>query len=176
MQKKKIIIGIVVIILIGLGIILNQESNNSTVNNYNDVNNDSNISVKQIIVDVKGEVKRPGIYYLNENSRVIDAINAAGGLTNNADTSNINLAMKLEDGTSIYILKKVEKDVTQSKISINKATIDELMQLPGIGEVKARKIVEYRLKNGYFLSLEDLLKVDGINENLYKQIKEYICL
>lgn len=174
MKRKNIIIGIIVIVLIIVGLLLNNYNKKEAkdeLKNYDlIVDNRSN----QIVVDIKGEVKAPGIYYLNANSRVIDAIKVAGGLTAYADITNINLASKIEDGTIIFIHKK---EITQTnKISINKATIDDLIKLPGIGEAKAKKIIEYRSKNGYFNSLEDLLKVEGINENLYKQIKEFICL
>lgn len=173
MSKKNIIIALVVIILIIMGIVLNNKKQVETLpHDYNDkIIEEYN---NQIIVDIKGEVNSPGIYYLKSNSRVIDAINLAGGTTPYADLDNINLATKLEDGMIVNIFKK--EDAKEEKISINKATIDELMKLPGVGEAKAKSIVEYRTKNGNYMSLEEIKKVDGINENLYKQIKEFICL
>lgn len=174
MNRKNFIIGIIVVILVIGGLMINNNNKSEAKDDFR--NNDIIIENKsgQIVVDIKGEVKAPGIYYLSANSRVIDAVKVAGGFTAYADITNINLASKIEDGSIIYIFKK---EISNSnKISINKATIDELITLPGIGEAKAKKIIDYRNKNGYFNSLEELLKVEGINENLYKQIKEFICL
>ena len=168
-------------------------------------------------VDIKGEINNPGIYTLKENSRVIDVIEMAGGLTENANTSVINLSKKISDEMVIIIYsntqvqdfektKEMEK-VTQEKcnqpdenslkndacitsntnsstetnevvgkISINTATKEELMTLPGIGESKANDIISYREKSGPFESIEDIMKVSGIGENIYAQIKENITV
>ncbi len=172
MKKKYIIIGIgILLVLGGYGLSKIKPETNSEVNN---IPSERNEYSSQIIVDIKGSVKYPGIYYLNKESRVIDAITIAGGLTVDADIDKINLATKLEDGMVVNIFKK--EAGTSSKLSINKATVEELMKLPGIGEVKAKAIVDYREKHGYYMSLEDIKKADGINEATYKQIKELISL
>lgn len=170
---------------------------------------------EKIKVDIKGAVKNPGVYEINSNGRVADAIEISGGLTNDADTSIINLSKNLTDemviiiytkeevaemlkgSTSIkYIEKecicpKIENDAcidnvidnkpdtntsNEQKVSLNSATIDELMQLPGIGEVKAKAIIAYREENGGFKSIEELLEVNGIGESTFNKIKDQLSL
>lgn len=164
----------------------------------------------EVKVDVKGEVNSPGIYLLDNSSRVIDAIEKAGGLTENADTSVINLSKKLSDEMVIIIysyqeVKKFEEtkekeQIIQSKcnqkdenalkndacitnsnnssnkISINNASLEELITLTGIGEAKAKDIIAFREKNGPFKNIEEITKVPGIGENIFAQIKENITL
>ena len=164
------------------------------------------------MVDVKGEVNTSGIFTLKEGSRVIDAINMAGGLTKNADTSVLNLSKKLTDEMVIVVYsyyevknfektKEVENTVRENcktayegvensacitsekdsttktgKISLNNATLEELMTLTGIGEAKAKNIIEYREKNGGFKEIEELKKVTGIGDALFDKVKENITL
>ena len=162
-------------------------------------------------VDIKGEIISQGIYSLKKDSRIIDVIGEAGGLTENADTSVINLSKKIVDEMVIIIYskeqvqdfkktKEIEKQViekcqketedslsndacittnetiTNSKISINNASLEELQSLPGIGSKKAQDIIDYRNQNGPFQAIEDLLKIPGIGDNLFAQIKENITL
>lgn len=156
-----------------------------------------------IRVDVKGMVKKAGVYELAKDSIVNDAIKKAGGLTSKADTTNVNLSKKLTNEMVIYIPKKEEvtKSVvndalvdksnsvgfvdnessnettnTTTKVNINTATLKELITLSGIGESKAQAILEYRTKNGNFKTLEDLKKVSGIGEAAYEKIKDNICI
>lgn len=163
-------------------------------------------SVKEIVVDVKGSVKKPGVYKIKENSRVTDAIDAAGGLSKNANTRFINLSKLLSDGDVVVIYsneeiedaKKEDKIVvetpciceevkndacykeettnTNGKININTATINELMTLIGIGESKAKLIIEYRTQNGNFKDIKDIMKVKGISETLFSKFKENITI
>jgi competence protein ComEA len=128
-----------------------------------------------VVVEVKGEVNRPGLYFLNSNSRVNDAIILAGGFTIHAQTNTINLALKVSDGMVIFVPKNSETNI-ENKISINKATLSELMMISGIGEVKARSIIAYRNSNGKFNSIEELLYVEGISQKLFDQIKDDICI
>ena len=177
--------------------------------------------MKYIYVDVKGAVKKPGVYKLEEGSRVIDAINKSGGLNKNADTSVINLSKKLEDGnviiiyTSDYIeerkkeeivIEYIEKDcvcpdntndgcindneiiVEQpenndnsneniiKKLSLNKATLEELLTLPGIGKSKAEDILNYIKENGEFKTIDEIKEVKGIGDALFEKIKEHITI
>lgn len=166
----------------------------------------------KVLVDVKGEIKTPGVYELKANNTVIDAINKAGGLTNQSDTSNINLSKKLEDEMVIIVYSKSEikkmneedkiecppcnnacinaedekakldsdktetQDTTSVKININKATSEQLQTLDGIGEAKAKAIIEYRDKNGEFKQIEDIKNVSGIGESIYEKIKDKITV
>lgn len=161
-------------------------------------------------IDIKGEINYPGIYSLDKNSRVMDVITLAGGLTEKADTSVINLSKKIKDEMVIIIYSKeevndfkktkeieeqvqekciqkdtdslqndaciVEEEKPSGKVSINNATKEEFMTLPGIGESKAKDIIDYREKNGPFTSIEDLKKISGIGENVFAKIKENITL
>ncbi|MGN1374181.1 MAG: helix-hairpin-helix domain-containing protein [Bacilli bacterium] len=156
-----------------------------------------------IRVDVKGMVKKAGVYELAKDSIVNDAIKKAGGLTSKADTTNVNLSKSLTNEMVIYIPKKEEvtkstvNDAlvdksnsvgfidnessnettnTSTKVNINTATLKDLITLNGIGESKAQAILEYRTKNGNFKTLEDLKKVSGIGEAAYEKIKDNICI
>lgn len=169
-------------------------------------------SPQEIMVDVKGEVMNSGIYTLKKGSRVIDAINLAGGVTKLGDTSVLNLSKKLEDEMVIVVYsyyevrnfsKTKEKEETvrencltgsdgvtndacinsstssqseNKKVSLNKASLEELMTLSGVGEAKAKSIIEYRNKNGDFKSIEEITKVSGIGDSLFDKIKENITL
>lgn len=171
-------------------------------------------AIKYITVDIKGEVKSPGVYKIEEGKRVVDAINASGGLTKKAVTKYINLSKVLKDEDVIIInniseLEKIEdkKNIEEIKINnksnisvkesdvitndksdivkesdsnkntivnINTCTLEELLSINGIGESKAKSIIEYRENVGLFTSKEDIMKVSGIGNSLYDKIKDYI--
>ena len=134
-----------------------------------------------LVIDVQGEVKTPGVYELPINSRVNDAIKAAGGAKPNADLSFINQARLIKDGEQIYIDKKSigtsnfrRSTAASGIININRATAKELDKLPGIGPVIAGRIVEYRKVNGFFQSIDDLKKVQGIGASTLEKFKSKI--
>ena len=171
-------------------------------------------AIKYITVDIKGEVKSPGVYKIEEGKRVVDAINASDGLTKKAVTKYINLSKVLKDEDVIIInniseLEKIEdkKNIEEIKINnksnisvkesdvitndksdivkesdsnkntivnINTCTLEELLSINGIGESKAKSIIEYRENVGLFTSKEDIMKVSGIGNSLYDKIKDYI--
>lgn len=148
----------------------------------------------EIIVHIDGEVVKPGIVSLPTEARITDAISAAGGLTELADTSKINLAYSLQDGQKVYIPSIndiqaetyiqndagdnviVQDSSSSSLININSATQSELDSLPGIGPSTASKIIDYRNKNGDFKNIEDLMNVSGIGEAKFNNIRDYICI
>ena len=140
------------------------------------------IAEPEIFVDVTGAVNRPGVYSLTGRSRVIDAIKAAGDSAPGADLSTINLARVLNDGEQIYVDstvvnssgQRVSKKVASGPININRATLRQLDALDGIGPVIAGRIIEYRKKNGSFLSIDDLQKVSGIGAAKFAQIKSKV--
>lgn len=138
-----------------------------------------------IQVFVCGQVKNPGVYELDSEDRIVDAIEAAGGLTKKASYESVNQAQKMEDGQQIYIPSKQEQQNTLSQmdtenssnlISINQASADELMTLPGIGESKANSIIAYREEHGGFQKIDELMEISGIKEGVYNKIKDYITL
>lgn len=133
-------------------------------------------------------MKQPGLYHLPEGANVQEAIEAASGATENAGLDLINLATILNDGQRITIppksnlQEKIEfpqrsSGLNETKlININTANQEELESLPGIGEVKARAIINYRTQNGYFLNLEELMNVEGIGQKTFDQLKELITI
>lgn len=161
------------------------------------VNND------KFFVDVKGNVNNPGVYEFTSGDRVIDAIEVAGGLTKNANTNNINLSKKLNSEMVIYIYSNKEvknndslscnnicdveiievnncieknNDENTDLININKATLEELLTLTGIGESKAKSIIEYRNTNGDFKDINELKNISGIGDALFDKIKDKITV
>ena len=127
----------------------------------------------EIYVYVEGEVVNPGAYMLLTGDHVADAVEAAGGFTLDADQGSANLAATLRDGEQIHIYKL--GDIPQ-KININTAEAWLLESLPGIGETLAQRIVDYRIANGYFQSIEDLKGVDGIGPAVFDKVKDKIAV
>lgn len=132
-------------------------------------------------VYVCGEVNVPGVYKLPAGSRVYEAIQLAGGLTEKADAAAVNQALLLADGQMIQIPAQGEESHTaieeeDGRVDLNTADIRELMEIPGIGEAKAKSIIAYREQNGGFQSAEDVMKITGIKEGLYSKMKDYITV
>jgi len=139
-----------------------------------------------IFVDIKGAVKNPGVYQMKVGDRVKDALEAAGGLTEEADSQKVNLAKRLEDQMVIVVPKVGEEAeeipagetrneaTKEGKVNINTAMVEELKTLKGVGEKKAEAIIEYRKKNGSFQTKEDLMKVRGIGKKLFESFQERI--
>lgn len=178
---------------------------------------DKNEELKNVYVDIKGAVKKPGVYEISEDKKVIDVLELAGGLAANANTTMINLAKKVfnemviiiytdeevksanKQDTIVKIVEKEcicpeikndaclnssdtekndnqDKEEISSKVNINKATLEELLTVSGIGESKAKAIIEYRQQNGEFKKIEDIMEVSGIGEALYEKIKNNITI
>ena len=143
---------------------------------------------KKVIIDIGGEVNEPKVTELPEGSRVEDAIEAAGGLTDEADMTNINRAAFVSDGEKILIPSKNDavsgSDGTYTgvqpggyaddRIDINTADSAELQKLNGVGPATAEKIISYRESNGRFKSVEEIKNVSGIGDKTYEKIKEHI--
>lgn len=146
-------------------------------------NSDSEEKASKIYVQVTGAVNQPGVYKLKTDSRGIDAVNAAKGLTGDADGEAVNLATKLKDGQKLNIPTKTQTQQSQNTgvtaggiININTASKEELMTLPGIGEVLAQNIIDYRTKNGAFSDPSDIKNVNRIGDKLYEQLKDRIAV
>lgn len=133
-------------------------------------------------IHVSGAVVNPGVYALPSPSRLQDAIQAAGGLTLQADETKVNLASLISDGQKIMIPEQGEMQEThvensiRPQININTAGFEEIESIPGIGPQKARDIINYRETHGAFQSIDDLLKINGIGEKTLQQIEPYITL
>lgn len=210
-------IGIIIIVILIVGYIVTFIYFNNEINTKTKEEKTSEISIqeedrekkeyKEIKIDIKGSVKKPGVYTLKENSRTNDAIIASGGLLKNANTRFINLSKILNDGDVIVIysneeIKKAQKEEkiivetpciceeikndscykedkeneVISKININTATMNELIKLNGIGESKAKLIIEYRTKNGKFKDIKEIMNIKGISETIFSKIKENITI
>lgn len=174
---------------------LDNNKDETKINFQETSNTNSNSSIdkiedKTIIVEIKGEVKKPDVYVLDENSIINDLINLAGGVTENADLSAINRAKKLQNHEMIYISNKnddnislkINSNVTSNEgnsgniVDINTASVEELKKLNGVGDSKAKNIVEYREQNGGFKSIEEIKNVNGIGEKMFEKIKENIIV
>lgn len=212
-KKKTISIALVIVLIIGFIIymVINNQNDNEInleelVANQNSEeneqvskeieNNTQEETKKEIVVHVTGEVKKEGVVYLEEGSRVVDAIKKAGGETKAADLSQVNLAYVLQDGQKIYIPNKNEKisayisenngenvkedNITTkkegTKVNINTASLEELDQLPGIGSAIAQRIIDYRSEHGEFKKVEDIQEVKGIGDAKFNEIKDDITV
>ena len=140
------------------------------------------------VVDIKGQVISPGVYEVDAGMRINDVIQLAGGITQEADTSQLNFAQALEDQMMIYVPEKGElnesipivqspqKSEAEHLINLNTADLTKLQELNGIGEKKAQAIIQYRTDNGSFQSIESLMEVSGIGQKTFDAIKDTITV
>ena len=136
------------------------------------------------IVYVSGAVTRPGVYTMEQDARVVNAIEAAGGALEEADLADLNLAQRIYDEQHIHVLRKGEAGPAGipstnpgqvgDKIDINHASAQEVEKLPGIGPVLSQRIVAYRKENGRFANTDDIMKVSGIGPAIFEKIKDLI--
>lgn len=135
------------------------------------------ISNSKISVHLVGEVINPGLYQLPIGSRVSDAVEMAGGVSESASAASINLARILIDGEQIIVKSgEIYQQEMDSKISINDSGADELEQLSGVGPSIANKIIDYREQNGPFRSIEQLTEISGIGPKMLESIKDQVRL
>ncbi|MDO4376322.1 MAG: ComEA family DNA-binding protein [bacterium] len=210
MDKKKLflIMGGVILLTIFVAFYYVFNKDNEVLDGFdNDVVTSEITSFKaeeKIFVDVKGAVKKPGVYEMSSSDRVVDAIKMAGGLKSNASTNNINLSKTVSNEMVIYVFTKSEittkvassvpcecetitvnncvnngedaDNSTSDKVNVNKASKEELMKLNGLGESKAEAIITYRNNNGVFKTIEDIKNVSGIGDALFDKIKDFITV
>lgn len=158
------------------------------------VQEEESLDADNIYVHVCGEVASPGVYTLRAGSRIYEAIQAAGGLTEEAAGESLNQAAEAEDGQQIYVPSKEEviqgrtaqadqkeaawstgiQNQDDGKVDLNTASKEQLMTLNGIGEAKAAAIIQYREEHGGFQHTEELMEVEGIKEGTYNKIKDQI--
>ena len=195
-EYRKALIGAVLFVLLGLMFLIKLKGRSSGADPETDFMADDRLSVSErdedsedsasepeteesLLVYVSGAVRTPGVYRLPLGSRVYEALDAAGGLTQEAEEGLINLAEPLTDGEMIYFPKKGEDSsgqvqLSDGKVDLNRAGKEELMTLPGIGETKAEAILQYRKEHGPFQTIEELMQVSGIGEALFEKIKNRV--
>ena len=155
----------------------------------NEVKKEEPVEQDLITVDVKGAVKAPGIYDLPVGSRVNDAVQKAGGLTEQADSKSLNLAQKVSDEALVYVPTKGEElasqqagsgapysTIKENKVNLNKASLEELKQVKGLGGKRAQDIIDHREANGKFKSVDELKKVSGIGAKTIEKLKDYVTV
>lgn len=166
--KKIILLPITLVILWGIytnNVLIEDEINIDSL----DVNN------KEFYVHITGKIKNSGVYKFEKRVRINDVVKKAGGLSEDADLRNINLAAEIEDGQKIHIYSKNEiKD--QKYIDLNIANKNQLETLKGIGNSTAEKIINYREKNGNFSEKEELLNISGIGEQTYLKLENRVIV
>lgn len=170
-------------------------SSSSTKSSVSKFNSSSEKNKNEIMVDLKGAVAKPNVYQISSDERLVDLIRQAGGFTDQADPKSINLSAKLKDEEVIYVPKVGESSSSEStdsptgssvsnqvsttsgpKVNINKADLTELQKLTGIGQKKAQDIIDFRMKNGDFKSIEDLGKVSGFGDKTLEKLKDEISI
>jgi competence protein ComEA len=203
-QEKITIILLLVLIIIGMGIVLNKSINredNFIVNSASDITENNpamQIEIPSVIIHITGAVKNPGVYQLKPTDRIVDAVKIAGGATEEANLDLINLAALLKDGQKIIVPYKTYSEAGKeintnrynneasvyssstasisAKININTANTTMLQTLSGIGPVLSERIIEYRNQNGLFGVIDDIKDVSGIGEKKFEGIKDLICV
>ena len=176
----------------------NNQGDFSKIENIEDVKtvDKTENMTKKISIYISGAVNSPGVVELKSNERLMEGVKLCDGLTDEADTNRINLAMKVKD-EGHYIIPKEGEEIAlndsnenvennnndnnsgegeSKKININSASKEELDSLPGVGEVTAQKIIDYREENKEFKSIDEIKNVKGIGENKFNDLKDYICI
>ncbi|HEL1980752.1 TPA: helix-hairpin-helix domain-containing protein [Streptococcus suis] len=168
------------------------EQTSSSQEQTEETSTEESEELSQLVIDVKGAVEKPGLYTLEVGSRVNDAVEAAGGLTSQADPKSINLAQKLSDEAVIYVASKDEnisvvasttassamsqEEKSTSLVNLNTATEADLQTISGIGAKRAADIIAYREANGGFKSVDDLNNVSGIGDKTMESIRPYVTV
>ncbi|CDB27787.1 dNA-binding protein ComEA family [Firmicutes bacterium CAG:582] len=203
-KLKYIIIAIIILVALVVSYVLSLDNKEVSAENVEITKTDVTNVTSKVYVDIKGSVKKPGVYQVSADSIVWDIVNLSGGFTKNAYTKNINLSQKVKDEMVIYVFSKnemlkmnenvktdttcttniinydncitTEKNETSTVlVNINTASKEELMNVSGIGASKADSIIAYRIKTP-FSKIEDIMNVSGIGESLFDKIKKYITV
>ena len=198
--NKKILIIIAILVVVGIFVIILNQHENEEIEIYETIPNEQeneiekNDEEKNIVIHITGCVKKQGIVEVKEGARIVDVIEAADGVTEEADITKVNLAYVVKDAQKIYIpsiydeeeieyitMDNGENVIVEDKdggknnmININTATQTELEQLPGIGPSTALKIIDYREKNKKFNSIDEIKQVQGIGDAKFNNIKDMI--
>jgi len=189
-QVALVVVAVVFLAVIGhrtlirrSGEALSLEATSSAVSNTDKITAEQDNTI--CLVHVCGAVLRPGVYRLSSGARVYQAVEAAGGAIGWADTSALNMAAPVHDGQKIEIpvsgsaasaQSTGKRALSNGSVNLNTADEGELDTLPGVGPATARKIIEYRDKNGSFRHTDDLMKIPGIGRKKYDKLKDHVCI
>lgn len=188
-DSRPLIIGLCIVLIVSLGVnaylyVQVQQSPEVVYVDSPPVDEPDPVEPSPVVVYVSGAVLRPNVYTLPGGSRVVAAVEAAGGAQAGADLTRLNLARIIVDGEQIHIPKEGDSAVPagsglttvpgETKVNINTATQQELETLPGIGPVKAGDIIAYRTQNGPFKKIADIMNVKGIGEKTFESLKDFM--
>lgn len=191
-DKRALVKSMSILVILLLALIMRVHNSNQSDINVEAATENPETETEDLYVDIGGAVHRPGVYKVENGTRLYEVIELAGGLTSDADTDSVNQAAFVEDGVKVIIPIYVETDevnpgvkqdvnATQSgpdvsgTVNINSADKDTLKTLPGIGDVIADRIIEYRSLNR-FQTKEDIMNVKGIGNSIYDKIKDGIVI
>ena len=189
LKRKIILLGIILLLTLGYFLQMQDRNRSNEVINEVIINNGSEnaensilrpeMISKDIYVHIAGAVENPGVYTLQEGQRVEDAIQLAG-IREDSDIDALNRAAIINDGQKIIVpvigANDTNQTITNEKLNLNYATLAQLMALPGIGEVKANAILQYRTRHGSFQTVEELLQVHGIGTAIYEELADQVCV
>ena len=194
---KEVLIGFLIALSLFLGFLFLKKEDKEVISeeweSFSEIDSIEEVEAEEIgdveevliYIDVKGEVVKPGVYQIEANKRVIDAVKLAGGETNEANLDHLNLALKLTDQMVVSVphvddeegdveIVTVETEQGTEKVNINTADLAQLMTLEGIGPKKAEGIIHYREENGSFKTIEEIKEVSGIGDKTYEKFREKI--
>ena len=199
-KNKKLVVISLIVLVITIFLVFNKknevhasddikiEENNEIINEEIIENKQEEIKIDTVKVDIKGEIINPGVYELEIGKRIIDVVNLSGGFTNKAVTKSVNLSKKIYDEMVIIIPDKEDvcvvtpnynvennNEINKGLVNINTASLEELLNLTGVGESKAKAIIEYR-KTNKFETIEDIMNITGIKQSLFDKIKDEITV
>ena len=191
-DKRALVKSMSIVVILLLALIMRVHNSNQSEISVEASTDNPEIESEELYVDIGGAVQRPGVYKVEDGTRLYEVIELAGGLTSDADTDSVNQAAFVEDGIKVIIPIYVESDaenpgVTQGgnetqivpdnsgNVNINSADKETLKTLPGIGDVIADRIIEYRSLNR-FQTKEDIMNVKGIGNSIYDKIKDGIVI
>ena len=203
LKDKKILVSFILMTFVTLGSLVLYVTNVMAEETYTCPKTEETVSTEEekneIVVDIKGAVVNPGVYKVVKESIVNDLIQMAGGLTKDADTSNLNLSKTLTNEMVVTVYTKDEvknmaklysitestestsndkttTDQASSLININTASLSELQNIPGVGEAKAKLIIDYRTNCGKFTKKEDIKNIKGIGDKMYEKMAPYLTV